>query len=192
MLRARAKYLRRRVRFRGIDISSVAVEWARRRAEESAFFDCSFEERDLNQELQYKDETFDIILCLEVLEHLEEPYSVISEFFRVIRKGGLLIMSTPNKDYPLASMLGKWKSTSDLDSHSVRTQHSRSLARENHAVHAEVLTHDSPILGVRRTKLIRGRRGWLGSQHPAQRFIFVIVQVKIRFRVHAYITRKNH
>jgi SAM-dependent methyltransferase len=47
---------------------------------------------------------------LEVLEHLEEPYSVISEFFRVIRKGGLLIMSTPNKDYPLASMLGKWKS----------------------------------------------------------------------------------
>jgi 2-polyprenyl-3-methyl-5-hydroxy-6-metoxy-1,4-benzoquinol methylase len=110
MLRARAKYWRRIVRFQGIDISSVAVEWARRRAEESGSFDCSFEKRDLNQKLQYKDEAFDIILCLEVLEHLEEPYNVISEFFRVIRKGGLLIMSTPNKDYPLASMLGKWKS----------------------------------------------------------------------------------
>jgi hypothetical protein len=56
MLRARAKYWHRSVRFQGIDISSVAVEWARRRAEESAFFDCSFEERDLNQKLQYKDE----------------------------------------------------------------------------------------------------------------------------------------
>lgn len=41
-----------------------------------------------------KDATFDVILCTEVLEHLHTPHQAIAEMRRVIKPGGLLILST--------------------------------------------------------------------------------------------------
>lgn len=46
-------------------------------------------------ELPYKDHSFDLIACTEVLEHLEEPAKAIKEMLRVTRK--YLIISTPNE-----------------------------------------------------------------------------------------------
>ena len=44
--------------------------------------------------LPFKDEKFEIILCTEVLEHLHSPRVAISEMYRVLKKGGLLILTT--------------------------------------------------------------------------------------------------
>lgn len=38
---------------------------------------------------------FDCILCTEVLEHLPEPERAISEFARILKKGGRLILTAP-------------------------------------------------------------------------------------------------
>tara|TARA_Y100000310_G_C20648814_1_gene798227 strand:+ start:1009 stop:1680 length:672 start_codon:yes stop_codon:yes gene_type:complete len=43
---------------------------------------------------QIEDGSFEVILCTEVLEHLHTPAQAISEFHRVLRPGGLLILST--------------------------------------------------------------------------------------------------
>lgn len=41
------------------------------------------------------DESFDIILCTEVLEHLPDPIKALEEFQRLIKKGGILILTAP-------------------------------------------------------------------------------------------------
>ncbi len=42
-----------------------------------------------------KDETFDIIICTEVLEHVNNSFFVVSELKRMIKKGGIIAVSTP-------------------------------------------------------------------------------------------------
>jgi SAM-dependent methyltransferase len=41
-------------------------------------------------------ETFDLVTCIEVLEHLENPRNVFREARKLLRPGGVLLISTPN------------------------------------------------------------------------------------------------
>ena len=45
--------------------------------------------------IPYKDNTFDNVLCIEVLEHSVEPKTLLSETARVLRPGGQLILTVP-------------------------------------------------------------------------------------------------
>lgn len=47
-------------------------------------------------------ETFDVILCLEVIEHLpaEEGYRLLSRAHDLLRNGGVLYLTTPNVFHP--------------------------------------------------------------------------------------------
>lgn len=49
----------------------------------------------LDQPIPAEDESVDFIICSEVLEHVPYPERVISEMFRVLRKGGQLYVTTP-------------------------------------------------------------------------------------------------
>lgn len=51
---------------------------------------------DANFHLPYKDNTFDIITCIEVIEHIEDQFLLIRELFRITKPGGRVIMTTPN------------------------------------------------------------------------------------------------
>ena len=52
---------------------------------------------DLNEQpLPYPAETFDVVTCTEVVEHLENYRRLLREIFRVTRPGGLAIITTPN------------------------------------------------------------------------------------------------
>ncbi len=43
------------------------------------------------------DDSFDVVLCLEILEHLAtDPMQMMAEINRVLRPGGLLVLTTPN------------------------------------------------------------------------------------------------
>ncbi len=44
----------------------------------------------------YLDEAFDCAVALEVLEHLEQPARTLAELRRVLRPGGLLLLTTPS------------------------------------------------------------------------------------------------
>ena len=46
-------------------------------------------------EIPRGDETFDAIVCIAVLEHVENPEEVIPEFFRVLKPGGVVIATIP-------------------------------------------------------------------------------------------------
>lgn len=42
------------------------------------------------------DSQFDAACCLEVIEHIENPWHLLREIFQVLKPGGKLILSTPN------------------------------------------------------------------------------------------------
>ena len=51
---------------------------------------------DLSRSLPYPDNSFDYIVCVEGLEHLENPFQAFREFRRLCRSPGHLIVSVPN------------------------------------------------------------------------------------------------
>ena len=51
---------------------------------------------DLSGRLPYADAEFDIVTCLEGLEHIENPHQAIREFARVLAPGGHVVISVPN------------------------------------------------------------------------------------------------
>lgn len=50
----------------------------------------------LDSRLPYDDHSFDCVVCVEGLEHIENPSNAISEFSRLVKTGGGLIVSVPN------------------------------------------------------------------------------------------------
>ncbi|CAN5237692.1 bifunctional 2-polyprenyl-6-hydroxyphenol methylase/3-demethylubiquinol 3-O-methyltransferase UbiG [soil metagenome] len=44
-----------------------------------------------------EDAPFDLVTCMEVIEHVEEPAPFVSQLARMVAPGGLLILSTPNR-----------------------------------------------------------------------------------------------
>lgn len=89
----------------GIDYSDDAIAIARKTAPELAISKASI------YELPYKKSSFDLVICSEVLEHLETPVRAIAEISRVSKK--YVLVSVPNEPYfQLANFLrGKYPRT---------------------------------------------------------------------------------
>ena len=51
---------------------------------------------DLDGRLPYEDTSFDTVVCVEGLEHIENPANAIREFARILKANGTLIASVPN------------------------------------------------------------------------------------------------
>jgi SAM-dependent methyltransferase len=47
------------------------------------------------QSLPFKENLFDTIICIDVIEHVPNPQQMIGELVRVLKPGGVLILSTP-------------------------------------------------------------------------------------------------
>ncbi len=79
----------------GADIASEAVTHARERYARPnlAFVEASA------AELPFGDASFDVVVSFETIEHHDRHKEMISEISRVLAPGGLLIISSPNKQY---------------------------------------------------------------------------------------------
>lgn len=53
---------------------------------------------DLNEPLPFADAAFDCVLACEAIEHLENPRALAREWARILRRGGALLLSTPNNE----------------------------------------------------------------------------------------------
>jgi SAM-dependent methyltransferase len=51
---------------------------------------------DVTKELPYAPDTFDVVLAVEVMEHIHDHQVFFKEAARVLKKNGMLIFSTPN------------------------------------------------------------------------------------------------
>jgi 2-polyprenyl-3-methyl-5-hydroxy-6-metoxy-1,4-benzoquinol methylase len=61
-------------------------------------------------DLPYEDNSFDLVICTEVLEHLDEPEKAVKEMLRV--SGKYLIISVPNEPFFMFSNFLRGKNVS--------------------------------------------------------------------------------
>lgn len=50
------------------------------------------------QSIPFRNSTFNSLVCGELIEHLENPKKFLQECKRILKKNGLIILSTPNKN----------------------------------------------------------------------------------------------
>lgn len=77
----------------GFDLSVSAMEIARQRYPFIEFHSGNAVATD------FEDDTFDVIISQEVLEHIEVQEDYINECYRLLKPGGFMILTTPNKYY---------------------------------------------------------------------------------------------
>jgi len=58
--------------------------------------------------LPFEDESFDVIVTFQVLEHLADPKFFISQLKRILKKDGILFIATPNRDSRLLRIQHPW------------------------------------------------------------------------------------
>jgi ubiquinone/menaquinone biosynthesis C-methylase UbiE len=49
--------------------------------------------------LPFADSSFDVVVSFETIEHVNDPELLLREFARVLKRGGLCICSSPNRDF---------------------------------------------------------------------------------------------
>ena len=52
-------------------------------------------ETNVARPLPFPNQSFDVVVCSHILEHLMEPQYLVSESYRVLRPGGLLVVGVP-------------------------------------------------------------------------------------------------
>ena len=81
----------------GIDRSDKCIVAAQNHAVTSGF------EIDYRQgfaeNMPYEDNTFDVVICVDVLEHVADYKKVVSEVHRILKPGGLFFFDTINRTF---------------------------------------------------------------------------------------------
>lgn len=76
-----------------VDVAEAVIEVARQEVPEGVL--CEVADA---RSLPYGDGSFDLVVCLETIEHVEDPDRVLDELARVVRRDGLLLISSPNRN----------------------------------------------------------------------------------------------
>jgi 2-polyprenyl-3-methyl-5-hydroxy-6-metoxy-1,4-benzoquinol methylase len=76
----------------GIDISKYAINECNRRLHGKFFV------QDIEEPLP--EHKYDVVFAMEVLEHLKNPISALSNMYDSLKEGGIIIMATPNGRSP--------------------------------------------------------------------------------------------
>lgn len=95
----------RGARVSGVDPSTRLIAAAEKHAEQTG--------REIDyrvgtgEQLSHDDQTFDIVTCVDVLEHVKSPAAVAREVHRVLKPGGVFLYDTINRT-PLSKIVMIW------------------------------------------------------------------------------------
>jgi 2-polyprenyl-3-methyl-5-hydroxy-6-metoxy-1,4-benzoquinol methylase len=82
-------------RILGVDFSEYAIA---RNQTRDASLGIEYRYLDVRTSLGSIDRLFDVVSMCEILEHLEEPETVVAQAFKLLRPGGRFILSCPHDD----------------------------------------------------------------------------------------------
>jgi ubiquinone/menaquinone biosynthesis C-methylase UbiE len=81
------EFLKSRGEIEGVDMSEEALKYCRAKSLNVR--------HGLADKIDYPDETFDVVLALDVLEHLDNDGAAINEIHRILKTGGIFIATVP-------------------------------------------------------------------------------------------------
>ncbi len=134
----------------GLDLNPRNLDKAKRYAPRGAFINC-----DVEGHIPLTDQSFDLAVCTEMLEHLIHPRRAVAEIQRVLKPGGVLIGSVPGRS-PIWKLRGLSRSKD-------------SFAEEPYHMHYRREEVDSLL-----SERLRVRR--LYSKHLQMNWFFVAVK----------------
>ncbi len=76
----------------GLEYSETATNFA------NSFFGNNYTQGTIEDYAKNNKEKYDVVVATEVIEHVENPVSFIGAFLEVLKPGGVIIITTPNKD----------------------------------------------------------------------------------------------
>lgn len=89
--------------FTGLDISPFDIEYANNFVAKNGIENCRFLVANA-ESTNFEVMNFDIVICSEVLEHVPAPERILKEIHRILRNGGIAIISTPNAKNRLSKL----------------------------------------------------------------------------------------
>lgn len=101
--------------YEGIEYDEAAVEHAKKMNSKVII-----KQGDIYK-LPYKNDSFDLVVCTEVLEHLENPKKAYRELLRVSRK--YVLISVPNEPFFTIQRIGRLQNVRHLGAHPEHIQH---------------------------------------------------------------------
>ncbi len=87
----------RGARVLGIDMAPTALEVARLHALETGV-ELEYRQQTVESLAEERPGSFDVVTCLEMLEHVPDPASVVTACARLVKPGGSVIFSTINRN----------------------------------------------------------------------------------------------
>jgi len=79
---------------KGLNVKGIDVDKKAIRGQENVIYSHA-------EKIPFKNENFDIITCIDVLEHVDDYEKSIKEIRRILKKGGKLILTVPNIQFPI-------------------------------------------------------------------------------------------
>jgi len=129
------------------------------------------------QAIGFKDGSFQVVTCFEVIEHIENPRILISEVRRILRRDGFLILTTPNRAMRLLPLQSPWN-----------REHFREYRRQSLRRHLQEEFPWCEVLGVYGNPVFHNyyRRMW--KQNPF-RVYFSKIRGMVRMLIPSSIRR---
>ena len=76
------------------------------------------------EKLTFKSNSFDIIMGCAVIEHINHPNKMLKECYRVLKKGGVLIITTPNPIHDvIATKIGYFEEDNHIETLNLKKLH---------------------------------------------------------------------
>ena len=91
-----------------VDISQEAIDFARENYQQE---NLTFSRIQENSRLPFKDESFDVVLSFQVIEHICQDIAYLDEAKRLLRKNGIIIIITPDRTgrlFPFQKPWNRW------------------------------------------------------------------------------------
>ena len=82
----------------GIDLAAASIKVAQEHAAEHGLLNAQYRLVSAEDLAAERPEGFDVVCCLEMLEHVPEPASVVAACARLCKPGGTLVFSTINRN----------------------------------------------------------------------------------------------
>lgn len=84
---------------KGIEVHSADIQNILRVKNEN------YHQANMNEKLPFEKETFHAVANIDGIEHIERPFDFIRECHRVLKKGGRVVISTPN----ISALRSRWR-----------------------------------------------------------------------------------